>query len=310
MKALDADSIAWAAHLACLLEVSVDKPGNVTWGKGFWDMRFIDLMVSAVAIGPALRDAPGRPVGETILRAIRDTQQFVDTNTNLGMVLLLAPLAKAAGRGHPGGLRAGVQEVLRELSVQDARLAFEAIRLASPGGLGDSAAHDVRDVEVGGTLLDAMAVARERDSVAREYVTDYDITFRVGYTCLDRYWSEGRAVSDAIVQTALTILAQVPDTLIARKEGIDVARDVSRRAGSVLQFGGVFSDAGRRALKGFDQAIRDERHRLNPGTTADMTAASVFVFLTAGGKLERFRELVRRWGEGDLPPGFSRPRRP
>jgi triphosphoribosyl-dephospho-CoA synthase len=295
MKALDADSIVWAAQLACLLEVSADKPGNVTWGKAFRDMRFIDLMVSAAAIGPALRDAAGRPVGETILRAIQDTQQFVGTNTNLGMVLLLAPLARAAGRGHPRGLRAGLEEVLQGLTVEDARLAFQAIRLASPGGLGDSAAHDVHDIELRGTLLEAMAVARERDAVAREYVTGFEITFGIGYPALARFWRDGRAFSDAVVQTALTILAQVPDTLIARKEGLDTATQVSRSVGHVLRAGGAFSESGREALQALDHAMRDEHHRLNPGTTADLTTASIFVFLTAGGGLEHVRGLVRRW---------------
>jgi triphosphoribosyl-dephospho-CoA synthase len=295
MTSLDLDKIAWAVHIACLFEVCADKPGNVTWGKDFWDTRFVDFLASAIAVGPALRDATHTSVGETILRAVRDTREFVNTNTNLGMVLLLAPLARAAGLGHPTGLRAAVSEVLEALTVEDARLTFEAIRLAAPGGLGSEARYDVREADVDVTLREAMRVAQDRDTVAREYVTDFEVTFELGYAALRRLWAEGREFSGSVVQTALTILAQVPDTLIARKEGMDAALDVSRRAGHVLEAGGFFSEQGRAALRAFDLSIRDDRHRLNPGTTADLVAASIFVFLTEGGALEDFPQLLARW---------------
>jgi len=292
---LEPDRIAWAVHIACLFEVCADKPGNVTWGKDFWDTRFVDFMASAVAIGPALRDAAHASIGETILRAVRDTHRLVSTNTNLGMILLLAPLAKAAGLGHPQGLRAGVSEVLQALTVDDTRMAFEAIRLAGPGGLGDTDRYDVRKADVDVTLREAMEEARERDTVAWEYVTDFEITFNLGYTTLRRFWEEGHRFLDSIVQTTLTLLAQVPDTLITRKEGPAVAEEVSRQANQVLQAGGMFSEWGRESLRRFDLSVRDEKHRLNPGSTADLIAATLFVFLTEGGALEIFPDLLARW---------------
>jgi len=292
---MDPDSIAQAAQLACLLEVSADKPGNVTWDKAFWDARYVDFMASAVAIGPALRDAPSRAVGETILRAVRDTRRFVRTNTNLGMVLLLAPLAKAAGLPHPQGLQGAVGEVLRTLSIKDARHAFAAIRFAAPGGLGDSDVYDVRGAEVNVTLLEAMRAAQDRDTVAREYATDFQITFGIGHAALLRFLEEGHPFSDAVVQTALTILSRVPDTLIARKEGLTTARAVSEEAAHVLAVGGAFSERGREALEAFDRSIRDDEHRLNPGTTADLTTASIFALLVEGDGIERFPRLLARW---------------
>jgi triphosphoribosyl-dephospho-CoA synthase len=252
-------------------------------------------MTSAVAIGPAFGDAPHKPVGETIYRAVRDTRQLVRTNTNLGIILLLTPLAKAAGHAHPEGLRAGVHEVLETLSVEDARWAFDAIRLAAPAGLGQAGRYDVRETQVDITLREAMRLAQARDSVAREYVTDFEITFEIGYQTLRRLWAEGHPFSDAIVQTALVILSRVPDTLIARKEGLEAAQQVSCQAQHVLQAGGALTTPGKAALRQFDRAIRDDQHRLNPGTTADLTAAAVFVFLTAGGVLETFPDLLARW---------------
>jgi len=294
MKPLDPDVIAWAAQLACVLEVSANKPGNVTPTTGFSDMTALDFMASALAIGPAMREAPRSSLGRTIRRAVDDTRRFVTANTNLGIVLLLAPLAKAAGTAHPGRLRSAVGDVLGNLTAEDRRQAFAAIRKASPGGLGRADTMDVNDLDAGGTLLEAMVEARGRDSVAREYATRFQITFGTGYPCLDQLWGEGHALSDAIVQTALTILARVPDTLIARKEGWETAEEVSARARDVLDKGGALSEEGKKALAHLDGDLRGEGHRLNPGTTADLTTASLFIFLAEQGP-QSIPKVVRRW---------------
>jgi triphosphoribosyl-dephospho-CoA synthase len=293
---LEAVDIARAAQTACVLEVSAEKPGNVTRYEDFWDTGLSHFVVSAVAVGPAFLDASRAPVGETILRAVRDTQRLVNTNTNLGIVLLLAPLAKAAGLNHPEGLHAGIRQVLNEVTVEDAKLAYEAIRIARPGGLGKLDRYDVRgEPQVDITLREAMGLAQSRDAVAREYVTDFEITFEIGYPTLHQLSQAGHRFSDIIVQTSLTILSQVPDTLIARKKGADVAKEVSRRAQQVLKMGGMLSEQSRREVRRFDQSLRDKKHSLNPGTTADLTTASLFVFLTEGGALARLPDLLRQW---------------
>jgi triphosphoribosyl-dephospho-CoA synthase len=288
--------IAWAAQLACLFEASVDKPGNVSPRIRFSDARFEDFATSAVAIGPALGDAGRASVGETIARAAADTRRLVATNTNLGMILLLAPLAKAAGLLETGtGLRSAVSGVLESLTVQDARHAYGAIRAASPAGMGKVDRHDVRGDDVTVTLREAMGAARERDSIAREYLTDFEITFVLGAGALSRGWKDGVAFSDAILAAFLTILAAVPDTLIARKKGKAAAEDVSRRAARVLSSGGSVSERGRAGLQELAGELGDEAHALNPGTTADLVAASIFVFLTEGGMLAHVPALTARW---------------
>ena len=295
MIPLSADEIAWAAQIACLLEVNAGKPGNVTKLQDFPDCCFEDFLASAVAIGPAFLEATHKPVGVTILRAVRDTHRLVDTNTNLGMVLLLAPLAKAAGMGHSDGLRAAAIQVLEDLTVDDACMAYEAIRLAAPAGLDKVECYDVYDSKIDITLWEAMKFAQDRDTVAREYVTGFDLTFDLGYATLLRLWEGGCRVSESIVQTFLTILAQVPDSLIERKNGLSVAEHVSEAAKRVLESGGVFSHGGLKELHKLDHTLRDERHRLNPGTTADLVAASLFVFLTEGRVLDHFKDLIRHW---------------
>ena len=229
-----ADEVVQAAQIACLIEVSASKPGNVSRLYDFHDMRMEDFLLSAAAIGPAIRQAGQASVGETVLRAIQDTKRLVRANTNLGIVLLMAPLARAAMAPGSGTLRQRLSNVLAGLTVEDARLAYRAIRLASPGGLGRVDRGDV-SAEPDVTLRQAMSLAADRDSVAREYVTDYAITFQQTVPVLRDCLQTCPSLTDATVQTALTLLTQVPDTLIIRKLGLDAAREVSRRAEKVLR---------------------------------------------------------------------------
>jgi triphosphoribosyl-dephospho-CoA synthase len=296
VERLTGAEITWAAQLACLFEASIDKPGNVSPRVSFSDMRFEDFLTSAVAIGPALRDAGRASVGETIARAAADTRRLVAVNTNLGLILLLAPLAKAAaGVQAGGGLRDELAGVLSCLTVRDSALAYEAIRGAAPAGMGEVDRHDVSRGEVTVTLRQAMATARERDAIAREYVTDFAITFSLGAETILRCWRDGADFSGAVQTAFLTILAETPDTLIARKNGVPVAEDVSRRAARVLVAGGPSSVAGGAAFDALARELGDEAHALNPGTTADLVAASLFVVLTEGGMLADVPALTARW---------------
>ena len=254
-------SVAAAAQLACVLEVSAEKPGNITPSHDFGDTTYEDMLRCAIAIGPEL--IAERGVGETVLAVVRT--RVAPANTNLGIALLLAPLAKAALAGRP--LREKLGETLRALDVADARAAYEAIRLASAGGLDERVEHDVRaEPEIG--LREAMAAAADRDSVASEYVTDFALTFDVGLPALRDLTRE------AIVELHLRLLAHTPDTLIARKAGAEAAEQVSEGAREVL--------AGRRTLRSFDASLRTDGNKLNPGTTADLVTATVFVALVEG----------------------------
>lgn len=275
---LSHEGVGRAAQIACLLEVCAPKPGNVSPLADFEDARFEDFILSAVAIGPAIGSAHTCTVGDCILNAVRATRRLVATNTNLGTVLLLCPLAKAYG---PGSLRERLRDVLASLTVEDARLAYEAIRLARPGGLGSVPLHDVYE-QVTVTLREAMESARARDTIAREYVTDFEVTFGVALPALLN-WRRQVPLRDAIVQMFLIVLAQVPDSLIARKNGPALAVRVSRAAGKVLAAGGVTTPEGKRWLRRLDTWLRSRGNRLNPGTTADLTAAGLFAAMLQEG---------------------------
>lgn len=269
------------AQLACLLEASAFKPGNVAPGRPFRDMSYEDFLISALAIGPAFAEAGTVPLGVTIARAMDATRRATRANTNLGLVLLLAPLAAAAAQGE-GTLREHLRRVLGATTVEDARLVYAAINAANPGGMGRVSEHDLSG-RPSIPLRDAMTLARARDSIAREYVTDFEITFSLGAPRLKAARAAGLAWGDAVTETSLALLAAEPDTLIARKSGLEVARQVSAQAMETLESGGVRTAAGREALVKFDADLRDPQNSRNPGTTADLTAAAIFVALWEDG---------------------------
>jgi len=276
---LGPDEVVRAAQLACVLEASAEKPGNVTPSHDFDDTSYEDMVRSGIALGPELGRAGERGVGETVLAGVRASRDAAGANTNLGIALLLAPLARAALTGDP--LRERLGEVLRALTVDDARDAYAAIRLAGAGGLDEPVEHDVRD-EPRVTLREAMAAAAQRDTIASEYVTDHAVTFELGLPALADALGDGLGPRDAIVELALRLLAAIPDTLIARKRGADAAGRVAAGARQVLTAGGVGSARGRTALAGFDASLRQDGNALNPGTTADLVTAVLFVALLEG----------------------------
>jgi triphosphoribosyl-dephospho-CoA synthase len=279
---VNASDVATAAQLACLLEVSAPKPGNISPGRHFHDTRYEDFLASAAAIGPAIALAGEQPLGATIRAAIEATARWTGgrANTNLGIVLLLAPLARAAI------LRIDVTDVLTATTVDDARATYAAIRLAHPGGLGATDAQDVVD-EPTVTLRDAMALAADRDAVAREYATGFATTYSVGVPALKRARRDGLEWDDAVVETFLALLASGYDTHIARKLGRVAAESVSARAVGIVAAGGVRTEAGRAAVADLDRALRDDRNQANPGTTADLTAAALYVWLLSGATISR-----------------------
>ena len=286
-------AVAGRAHLACVLEAGAPKPGNVSPGRPFADTRYEDFLASADAIARPLESAGRRPLGETVLQAIDATAARTRANTNLGIVLLLAPLARAAIRlldAPPQPMRASrlrtlhdeVGRVLAETTVDDARSVYRAIRLANPGGLGSAEEQDVAG-EPTVTLLEAMRLAADRDGIAREYATAYETTFEKGVPALLEAREEGLAMNDAIVETFLALLAAAPDTHIVRRGGDALARRASQLAAEALAAGGTRSEAGRVSISAMDASLRDSRNLGNPGTTADLTAATLFAALLVGG---------------------------
>jgi triphosphoribosyl-dephospho-CoA synthase len=273
---VNGDELQRQVLIACLLEVSADKPGNVTPRHDFPDMTFADMVRSAVALAPVFeaQRVRTRGVGELIADGVRATAAVTASNTNLGIVLLFAPLARAAvTRAGTESLREALERVLAALDVADATAAFQAIVSAQPGGLGDAAEHDVRE-PARITLREAMAVAAGRDSIASEYASGYAIVFESGLPLLKDTLRDGASTLDAVVSLHVGLLAAHVDTLIARKAGADAARAISQAASEVRD--------GSRTLERLDADLRRGGHRLNPGTTADLVAATLLAAQLTG----------------------------
>lgn len=269
-------TIAVAATLACMWEATAPKPGNVYRGADFVDLTYVDLIASAAVIGPIVEGAQAQGVGAAILEGVQATRRTVGGNANLGILLLLAPLAAAAKLGSP---REAVAKVLEQLDPTDAQRAYEAVRLAQPGGLGRVDQADVRnDPPPGMNLADAMRLAADRDLVALQYANQFSDVFAMA----DRIAAgstRGWPLADAIVHAFVSLLAEQPDSLIARKCGDAKAQEVTRRCQTVLAAGLPGDDAYDSAVADLDFYLRADGHRRNPGASADLTAAALFVLL-------------------------------
>lgn len=272
-------SLGQCATLACLLEVAAPKVGNVHRGADFDDLTFLDFAASAVAIAPAIEAAESRGIGSTVLDAITATRCVVQTNTNLGIVLLLAPLATVP-RQQPL-TTASVHAALGALTAQDCRLVYEAIRLARPGGLGKTDEMDVAD-EPPASLLAAMRAAADRDLIARQYAEDFRLVLDEALPLLLASKEKGWSLTESIIHTHLQLLSQHADSLILRKCGPETAKQVSTIAGHVLAAGSPGDESYFEAVADFDFWLRADSHRRNPGTTADLIAAAVFAGIRDG----------------------------
>jgi triphosphoribosyl-dephospho-CoA synthase len=262
--------IARAYERACLAELDALKPGNVHVFAAGHRMRVEDFRRSAVASAPELA-RPGTRVGERVVRAVRATIECVGQNTNLGIVLLCAPLAAAAER--EGALRPALEGVLAGLDVEDARQVFAAIRLANPGGLGRASRHDVAE-EPQVDLRTAMRDAAATDRIARAYVTGFEDLFGMGLTALAEARAQGLAEPWQATAIHLAFMAAFPDTHIRRKHGPAYAEDVRAEAAGLARV--LLSERDRTLdLLAFDISLK--LRGINPGTTADLTVATLFL---------------------------------
>ncbi|MBI1206013.1 MAG: triphosphoribosyl-dephospho-CoA synthase [Azospirillum sp.] len=272
-----ADAAAAAFVEACRAELQALKPGNVHIFAAGHAMTVEDFLASANAAAPALCH-PGQSVGERILAGEAATRRAVGCNTNLGILLLAAPLVHAAIEGPAAaagdGLRRQLARVLDRLTVADAEAAFAAIRLAAPAGLGRAARHDVHE-PASVTLRVAMAEAAAHDRIARQYAEDYADVFELGVATafgLRAIGADPEAITEAIY---LKFLSAFPDSHISRKFGTAVAEQVCREAAAVASAFQPLAPAAERrpALAKFDRALK--ARGLNPGTSADLTVAGL-----------------------------------
>lgn len=272
-SAVISHQIAAAFEQACRDELAAPKPGNVHVFADGHRMTAADFERSAQAAAGPLT-ATGARVGARILGAVEATFAAVDANTNLGIVLLCAPLA-AAAESRPRDLRASLSRVLRDLDVGDASLAFRAIRRAAPAGLGRAERHDVH-APATVTLREAMRAAADRDRIALQYATDYGDVFERGEPCYAAALAKSADRRLAALATYLGFLAAFPDSHIARKHGAPAAERISRQADALQRRAQAATslDGLLPELLAWDADLKQAG--TNPGTSADLTVATLF----------------------------------
>ena len=295
-----ADYISGCLELAILYEVSgYPKPGNVHRTADFKETTFAHYLASAVATAPSFRRAAEQGIRVSkeeiepseigIGYIIKDAVECMLTkqnggNTLLGAIILLAPIATAAGMSQDrfslSKLREHIKVVVESTTPEDAVEVYDAIALVNPGGLNHSKELDVTDptsktkiLKEHITLLDTFKIASSYDSITSEWVNNFPITFDLGYPYLIKQLEETGDINTATVHTFMKILAEVPDTFISRKLGQAKAESISAEAQKILVEGGLTTQHGRNLLLKLDNELRDKKHDLSPGTTADITEA-------------------------------------
>jgi len=259
---------------ACEMDVAVRKPGNVSDASAGHGMTASMFRSSAIAAAPALL-RPGARLGERVEAAVAASWAAANCNTNLGILLLCAPLAMAAeglpGNMSVGALRQAVQQVLATLDAADAAAVFRAIAAANPGGLGSAREQDVREPPSIG-LVQAMALAADRDLIARQYRDGFADLWDTGLPAVPAGLPPDHP--SAVEAVFLAWLSAYPDSHIVRKRGADVAQTVMQAAqGWRLRHDtGVHAD-----WDAWDRSLKAAR--INPGTSADFTVATLMAAL-------------------------------
>jgi triphosphoribosyl-dephospho-CoA synthase len=263
---------------ACELDVTAFKPGNVSIYANGHDMTVADFRLSAKVSAQSVCN-PDFSIGEKIYYAVKATREAVHCNTNLGIVLLCAPLIQAASQTTPeSGLRQTLTKMLTSTTIEDAEWVFKAIALASPGGLGKSELEDVNH-KPGVTLTEAMRIASPRDRIALQFLTNFKDIFDSGVLTYNAHFDKWGQENWAVVAVYAHFLSQYPDSHIERKYGSKYSRMVSSNMINVLNALSKTENPEQllALLFKIDQDFKSMG--VNPGTTADMSVATVLTVL-------------------------------
>jgi triphosphoribosyl-dephospho-CoA synthase len=305
-----ARNITRCLELAILLEASAHKPGNVSVVTNFEKTRYEHFLASAVAASSSFESAAKQGiavsegkigltdigVGRLIRGCVTDINAWQHGgNTLLGTVILLSPMAVAAGmmkREESFDIpifRRDLKLIVESTTPEDAVDVYKAIKIANPSGLGKAPDLDINDPTSTKRILDekvslygVFKIAEKYDTICSEWVHNYPITFDLAYSSLIKRLQHDSDPSIAVVQTFLEVLSKVPDTFIARKTSPEKAREISLTAAEIVELGGLETSDGKKRLAEFDQELRQSSNLLNPGATADIIAAGLAVCVLTG----------------------------
>lgn len=281
MKAFD---IMKASQIACCFEVGSFKPGNVHRNRDYDDIKYHHFISSGIAFGDIIYEAclNQKNIGEHIKRAVVESKKWSPTNANLGIIMLHMPIAMAAaklGEFDENLLKKETELITKSTSVEDAISVYEAIEIAlafvnapeeGPDLKNENAKQELIDKNF--TLYDVFKISSTWDSISNEWTKNFSISYK-GYNLIKEYYEKYGNINVSVTKTFINLLSEYPDTLIARKKGIDASKMVSEKATEVL------NDFSRENVIAFDKFLSQDGNKLNPGTTADLIASSLLIFL-------------------------------
>lgn len=289
---MDPFDIMKASQISCCLEVSSFKPGNVHRCRDYKDIKYHHFITSGIGFGDIVYKAAyynkdnknkHHNVGKYIKLSVIQSKKWAPTNTNLGIIMLHIPLSIGASKLEEfsvPNLKNNLINIAKSTTVEDALNVYDAIKIAmpnigSPKNGPDANKEDSKKeiIENNLTLYDIFKISSSWDSISKEWTSGFNISFK-GYEYLKEFYDEKKDINLAITKTYLTILSNHPDTLIGRKAGLNKAVEISNRAKEIVENG--FKEEG---IKNFDEYLSKDGNKLNPGTTADLTASSLMIFL-------------------------------
>ncbi|MBA2846017.1 triphosphoribosyl-dephospho-CoA synthase [Methanococcus maripaludis] len=281
MKAFD---IMKASQIACCFEVGSFKPGNVHKNRDYDDIKYHHFISSGIAFGDVIHQAclEKNNIGNFIKKGVIESKKWSPTNANLGIIMLHMPIAIAASnldKFSESALKKETEKIIKNTTVQDAIDVYGAIEIAlafvnAPENGPDLKSKDAKDelIEKNLTLYDVFKISSTWDSISNEWTENFKISYK-GYNLIKEYYEKYNNINIAVTKTFINLLSNYPDTLIARKKGIDVSKMVSEKAKEVL------NNFNEESVLEFDKFLSKEGNKLNPGTTADLIASSLLIFL-------------------------------
>ena len=273
-----------ASQIACCLEVSSFKPGNVHRNKDYDDIKYHHFLNSGVAFGDIIYKASKDPlnIGQYIKLAVIESKKWSPSNANLGIIMLHTPIATTTGQMEEfniNTLKKEIKNTVKNTTTDDAIAVYDAIEIAMPNinppkegpdAQKNDAKQELREKNL--TLYDVFKISSSWDSISYEWTKGFNISFE-GYNLLNKYYKQYNNINLATTKTFLNILSNYPDTLIARKKDENTSKMVSNKAKEVL------NNFNEESLLKFDKFLSNEGNKLNPGTTADLIASSLMIFL-------------------------------
>ena len=273
-----------ASQIACCLEVSSFKPGNVHRNKDYDDIKYHHFLNSGVAFGDIIYKASKDPlnIGQYIKLAVIESKKWSPSNANLGIIMLHTPIATTTGQMEEfniNTLKKEIKNTVKNTTTDDAIAVYDAIEIAMPNinppkegpdAQKNDAKQELREKNL--TLYDVFKISSSWDSISYEWTKGFNISFE-GYNLLNKYYKQYNNINLATTKTFLNILSNHPDTLIARKKDENTSKMVSNKAKEVL------NNFNEESLLKFDKFLSNEGNKLNPGTTADLIASSLMIFL-------------------------------